>query len=105
MTAKELFSQLTIKQVIMELEKEVYCRVHPASRRSGQYSNHSIRENGFSDGQEIIKKFLLDDKSCMMARFGATELKAFSNWLQVNNKLVDTFSYDKRKYKRNSKIS
>ena len=100
-TIKKALTELTVKQALMELGREVYMKIHFTSENSGQYSNHSIYEDGFSKGQEIIKKYLAQKNPCMLARFGATELKAFSTWLQVNNKLTDSFSFNARKYIRN----
>ena len=100
-TFEKMLKELTIKQVLMELRREFYVRLHSSARHNGQYSNHSIHEGGFSYGQEIIKQFLLKEAPCMLARFGATELKAFSTWLQMNRKLTGVFSFDEKKYIKN----
>lgn len=98
MRLTERIHELTIGQNLLEIVRKAYMTVNPSSRRSGQYSNHSMYEGKQSYGQEVIKSFLQQDKPCMLARFGATELHAYTNWLQVNNKLVGEFSFKKSKY-------
>lgn len=102
MTTKEYLREVTFGQALMEARKEVYNKIiHPSSGRSGQYPNHSLHEDDFSLAQEIIKRFILQEEPCMLARFGAVELNAFSNWMQVNKRLTGAFSYSNKKYIRN----
>ena len=94
---KKIHNEVTFEQTSIEIQREIYKALH-SSNQYGQYSNHSINEGGYSKGQEVIKEYLSCEEPCMLARFGATELRAFSTWMQVNNKLTDSFAFDKRKY-------
>lgn len=89
--------EITNGQFVLECMHKAYRSIHEGVSKNGQYPNHT-NEGTVSNYQEEIKDYINSDKPFMMARFGSVELYAFINWLQVNNKLIDSEKYSPLKY-------
>lgn len=94
----KLFNELTKKQAALELIRKGIKKFKPGIFKTGQYPNNLRTEGTASKGQEVIKKFLISDSPKMLARFGSTELAAFCNWMQVNDKLERDYRYSDIRY-------
>jgi hypothetical protein len=83
-----------ITKTILKIFQKIYVGIKPESSISGRnWKMFSNKEYA----NELIYKYLVNDKPCMIARFGSTELSCLSNYLGVKRGKKSIISYIKGK--------